>query len=162
MDRLTDRLALRPIALDDFEEYHEFLNDPACLRYLLHPEPHPRALSRSLLERSVAAHDGTIGWYTLLDEDEIVGWAGYAPRSLDWGDELELGWLVRRAHWGKGYASAAAKHLRALGPQRVIHLIHPDNAASIAVARKLDAEWERDVSFPNGTPAAVYASRLAG
>jgi RimJ/RimL family protein N-acetyltransferase len=151
------RLTLRPIALDDFEPYHEFLNDPACLRYLLHPEPHAPELSRRLLERDVARHDGRIGWYTILDGEEILGWAGYSPRSLDWGDELELGWLIRRRHWGNGCASEAARRLRALGPERVVHLIHPENAASIAVARKLGATWERNAAV-GGAPAAVYVS----
>ena len=150
------RLTYRPIALDDFEPYHELLNDRECLRYLLHPEPHAAELTRRLLRRAVADHDGTIGMYTLLDGGEIVGWAGYQRRDALEPGGVELGWLLRRRFWGRGYATEAARHLRALGPERVLHLIHPENGASIAVARKLGARWERNIRA--GAPAAVYAS----
>jgi RimJ/RimL family protein N-acetyltransferase len=151
------RLAYRPISLADFEAYAEFLGDPECTRYLLVPEPHSREQSRALLVRSVESHDGTIGMYSLLDGDELVGWAGFARRELTGAPEVELGWLIRRKHWGNGYASEAAIKLRSRGPERVIHLIHPENAASIAVARKLDAMRERETEIRGG-PVAIYAS----
>ena len=103
------------------------------------------------------AHDGAIGMYTLFDGDELVGWAGFVRRELTGAPEVELGWLIRKQHWGKGYASEAALDLRPLGPERVIHLIHPGNAASIAVARKLGAVHERDTEIAGG-PVSIYAS----
>ena len=154
------RLRYRPISLDDFEPYAEFLADPECTRFLLYPEPHSHELSRTLLERNVAQHDGTIGMYTLHDGDELVGWAGFQRREITGAPEVELGWLVRKAHWGKGYASEAALALSARGPERLIHLIHPENAASIAVAKKLGAEHERDTEIRGG-PVSIYASNPA-
>jgi RimJ/RimL family protein N-acetyltransferase len=153
----VERLSYRPISLDDFEPYAEFLADPECTRYLLFPDPHSRELSRSLLERNVRAHDGTIGMYTLHDGDELVGWAGFQRREITGAPEVELGWLIRKPHWGKGYASEAARTLSTRGPDRLIHLIHPENAASIAVAKKLGAEHERDTEIRGG-PVAIYAS----
>jgi RimJ/RimL family protein N-acetyltransferase len=153
----VERLSYRPISLDDLEPYAEFLADPDCTRYLLVPEPHSRELSRRLLERNVEQHDGTIGMYTLHDGAELVGWAGFQRREITGAPEVELGWLVRKQHWGKGYASEAARELRERGPGRVIHLIHPENAASIAVAKKLGAEHERDTEVL-GRPVSIYAS----
>jgi RimJ/RimL family protein N-acetyltransferase len=157
----VERLTYRPISLDDLEPYAEFLADPECTRYLLVPEPHSRELSRSLLERNVEEHDGTIGMYTLHDGAELVGWAGFQRREITGAPEVELGWLVRKQHWGKGYASEAARELQKRGPQRLIHLIHPENAASIAVAKKLGAEHERDTEILGG-PVAIYASMRTG
>jgi RimJ/RimL family protein N-acetyltransferase len=153
----VERLSYRPISLEDFEPYAEFLADEECTRYLLVPEPHSRELSRSLLERNVAHHDGRIGMYTLFDGNELIGWAGFQRREITGAPEVELGWLVRKGHWGKGYASEAARDLRPRGPQRVIHLIHPENAASIAVAKQLGAEHERDTEILGG-PVALYVS----
>lgn len=149
------RLSYRPIALDDLEPYAEFLADPECTRYLIVPEPHSRELS--LIEASVAEHDGTIGMYTLHDGTVLVGWAGFQRRFLDDVPEVELGWLIRRAHWGQGYASEAAIELRPKGPERTIHLIHPNNAASIAAARKLGASHERDTEIRGG-PVSIWVS----
>jgi RimJ/RimL family protein N-acetyltransferase len=154
-------LSYRAISLDDLEPYAEFLADPECTRYLLVPEPHTREQSRSLLERNVEQHDGTIGMYTLHDGAELVGWAGFQRREITGAPEVELGWLVRKQHWGKGYASEAARELQKRGPQRLIHLIHPENTASIAVAQKLGAEHERDTEILGG-PVSIYASLRTG
>ncbi len=151
------RLSFRPISVGDFELYAEFVADPDCTRYLLVPEPDSRELSRSLLERSVEAHDGTIGMYTLLDGEELVGWAGFQRREVTGAAETELGWLIRKAHWGNGYASEAALELRNRGPERVIHMIHPANTASIAVADKLGAVHERNTEIRGG-PVSIYSS----
>jgi Acetyltransferase (GNAT) domain len=112
--RSVTRLSYRPISLDDFESYAEFLADPECTRYLLVPEPHSREVARSLLERNVAEHDGTIGMYSLSDGDELIGWAGFQRRELTGAPEVELGWLIRKEHWGHGYASEAALALQVL------------------------------------------------
>lgn len=150
-----ERLSYRPMAMKDLDAFAEFLGDPECTRYLINPAPRPRDEARVALERWIEA-----GMQTATEGDEIVGWAGFVPRSFEWGNELELGWLIRRKHWGNGYASEAALALRPLGPERVIHLIHPQNAASIAVAKKLGAEHERDTEILGG-PVSIYVSRNA-
>lgn len=56
--------------------------------------------------------------------------------------QLEVGWTLGRAYWGRGYASEAAgaaldlawRHLR---PDWVCSVIAPDNVRSQAVARRL-------------------------
>jgi RimJ/RimL family protein N-acetyltransferase len=95
--------------------------------------------------------------YTMLAGDDVVGWSGYVRRALRWGDELELGWSIRREQWGKGYATEAALALRPLGPDRVVHLIHPDNLRSVHVAERLGAEIERRTTL-RGNPVLVYVS----
>ena len=84
------RLSYRPISLDEFEPYAEFLADPECTRYLLFAEPHSRELSRSQLERNVREHDGAIGMYALHDGEELVGWAGFQRRELTGTPEARL------------------------------------------------------------------------
>ena len=75
--------------------------------------------------------------------------------------EVELGYMVARARWGRGLATEAALALRdhALGPlglTRLISLIQPANAASVAVARRAGMHLEREVDF-QGQQALVYA-----
>lgn len=64
------------------------------------------------------------------------GWPGF-----------ELGGVLGRSHWGKGFAteagSAALKYaFEELGRDHVISLIHPENEASIRVAQRLGQELE--------------------
>jgi RimJ/RimL family protein N-acetyltransferase len=147
-----ERLSYRTMSMEDLDAFAEFVADPECTRYLLNPVPRPRDEARVALRHWIE-----VGMQTALDGEEIVGWVGYVPRSFEWGDDVELGWLIRRKHWGNGYASEAAFDQRRLGPERVVHLIHPENAASIAVARKLGAEHERDTLILDG-PVSIYAS----
>ena len=72
----------------------------------------------------------------------------------------ELGWALARAAWGHGYATEAARAVRAWayaerGVERLISLIDPRNVRSVRVADKLGAEPERLVSTHHG-PALVW------
>ena len=91
-----ERLTYRPVAHDDLDLFAVFLADPECVRHLIVPRVHSRAESSTLLDRWVAQHDGTIGMYTVLAGDDTVGWVGYVNRTLHWGDEVELGWSIRK------------------------------------------------------------------
>jgi RimJ/RimL family protein N-acetyltransferase len=142
------------MSTEDLDAFAEFVADPECTRYLLNPAPRPRVEAEAALERWIE-----VDMQTALDGDETIGWVGYVSRSFEWGKDVELGWLIRRKHWGKGYASEAALDQRRLGPERVIHLIHPENAASIAVAKKLGAVHERDTQILDG-PVSIYVSQL--
>lgn len=66
---------------------------------------------------------------------------------------VEVGWRLRRDAWGSGYATEGARvALRAsfetLGLTEVIALVHPDNARSAGVARRLGMRVERRVPHP--------------
>ena len=97
--------------------------------------------------------------YAVRDRESgaTVGFVGYAPRTLEWGDELELGWLLLRDFHGRGYASEAAVAVRALVPGRVISLIRTENEAFRNVARKLGMTHEREITFA-GYQTDVFAS----
>jgi RimJ/RimL family protein N-acetyltransferase len=153
----VSRLEYKPIAHDDLPLFAEFMADPDSTRYLIVPRAHTYAESAALLDRWVAQHDGELGMYTLMLGGETVGWAGFVRRALRWGDEVELGWSIRPPHRGQGYATEAALALRPRGPERVVHLIHPDNARSIQVATRLGATVERTMTI-RGNPVAVYVS----
>ncbi|NJP14983.1 GNAT family N-acetyltransferase [Streptomyces thermoviolaceus] len=91
-------------------------------------------------------HDAERGFclWTVLDaEDRVVGFTGAQPWERDWGPEgeIEIGWRLGRAHWGRRLATAAARltleRLRAAGVPRVVAVVDARNARSAAVARRL-------------------------
>lgn len=94
---------------------------------------------------------------SLRADGETAGFAGYAPRQLDWGDELELGWMLLRPFHGHGYATEAALALRPLVPGRVISLIRVENEASGNVALKIGMTVEREIEFA-GFQTHVFSS----
>ena len=63
------------------------------------------------------------------------------PPGLRTTDELEVGYALARSAWGQGFATEAATKLRdyafsELDAPRVMSVIHPENLASVRVARK--------------------------
>lgn len=151
------RLTYRPIEHADLDTFANFMADEEATRYLIVPRPHTAAESAALFDRWVAQSNGEIGMHVALLGEETVGWVGFVHRALRWGDELELGWSIRPAHQGRGYATEAALHFRPLGPERVVHLIHPQNAPSINVAKRLGAALEQETTI-RGKPVSVYVS----
>lgn len=95
---------------------------------------------------------------------EVMGYCGlfFFP-DVCGQPEIEIGYRLARSHWGRGYATEAARAVRdyafqTLGVQRLIALVDPENTASIRVAEKLGMVYEKDVMFPGYThPDRVYA-----
>ena len=146
----TERLELRLLSEDDLEAWSDFLGDGEATQLLHTPEPvrDPERVLGSL-RRWVAMAEGPVGMYALVEREsgETVGFVGFARRELDWGDEIELGWLIRRAHWGHGYATEAARALRPLVPGRIVSMIRVENKASANVAGKLGMSMERELDY---------------
>jgi [ribosomal protein S5]-alanine N-acetyltransferase len=78
----------------------------------------------------------------LRETGELVGRCGpYFPEGWP---ALEVGWLLGREHWGKGYASEAGAAAvdyawTELRPERLVSLVAPGNEPSARVARRLGA-----------------------
>jgi [ribosomal protein S5]-alanine N-acetyltransferase len=64
--------------------------------------------------------------------------------------EQELGYTFDRNYWGQGYASEAAARVfeyasSTIPFRRIVSVIHPDNTASIKIAKKCGARHENNV-----------------
>ena len=161
----TDRLILRDFAENDFEQYAAMMTDPHVTRYLGDGKPLTRVdawrqmamLSGhwnlrgfgiwAVEERETARLAGRIGCF------QPEGWPGF-----------EIGYVLAPAFRGRGYATEGARAAlrfarEILGRDRVISLIHPDNAASIRVAERLGAELGDTIEF-FGRATHVYAYPL--
>jgi RimJ/RimL family protein N-acetyltransferase len=69
--------------------------------------------------------------------------------------DVEVGWALDPAVWGRGYATeggaaALAHAFGELGVGRVVSIVHPENAASIAVMERLGIRPWRTVWWPEG------------
>ena len=120
-------VTIRPLKDDDTpllvsgrdDESRRFLGDG-------HPEPSPIAC--------------------IVVDGQVVGWVDYDhDRSWLADDELNLGYLLFNDHRGRGYATRAVRLLlRHLAEDTAwgvaTLLIHPDNARSFALARRLGFE----------------------
>jgi RimJ/RimL family protein N-acetyltransferase len=141
--RQSARLLLRPIAVEDWPQIHRYMSDPEVTAWL--PEG---LLDEAASQAFAARHAGQAPEaLAVLSRDgaEFLGhmvfhpW--FAPRTH------EIGWVIARAHQGRGYATEAADALLAwafegLGCHRVIATCQPQNPASWRVMEKLGMRRE--------------------
>jgi RimJ/RimL family protein N-acetyltransferase len=139
----TERLLLRGWRNDDLDAFASICADAETTRWVGAPE----GMDREETWRHMAylvGHWALRGSGLWAAEDaeagELVGRVGLLfPEG--WPG-LEVGWLIGRPHWGKGYAPEAARASMEwardhLGASHVISLIADDNERSARVAQKL-------------------------
>ncbi len=160
----TDRLRLREMTADDLDFVASMLGDPDVMRH--YPKVFDRNESAAWLarQRERYARDGSGLWLVeLRDTSEPIGQIGLAWQEVDGEREPEIGWLLHRPYWKRGYATEAALGVRrwAFGVKNlpyVISLIRPVNLASAAVARRLGMVPVRETQF-HGYLHRVFAVR---
>lgn len=138
----TPHLLLRPLVPADAEVLHHIYQSEGVLQYF--PDPAPPPLER--VQRFIAgqhAHWEKYGYgnWGILPEGEpkIIGWVGlqYLPEL----EETEVGFLLDRPFWGRGYATESALASLRFGFEHfdldhIIALVHPANLASRRVIEK--------------------------
>ena len=157
----TERLRLRAFREEDLDAYAAICADAEVMRYL----GDGRALSRADAWRQMALIIGhwALRGYGLWAVEEratgvLVGRLGFF--NPEGWPGFELGWMLRRASWGRGYATEGAGRALAhafteMGRDHLISLIRPDNRASIRVAERLGERLERRTDL-FGHEALVY------
>jgi RimJ/RimL family protein N-acetyltransferase len=158
----TSRLRLRPIIEADATVYYRFFSDPETMRF--YPSTRSLKETEQFIRRQQERYalDGYGPWSMLLkSDDELIGYCGLIHQIVDSVDEMEIGYLVSREYWRRGYATEAAIACRdyafqKLKTKRLISLIDPFNSASIGVARKVGMLLEKQTTW-QGKKLNVYA-----
>ncbi|MBB5787110.1 GNAT family N-acetyltransferase [Jiangella mangrovi] len=140
---VTERFELVPLTVDDAADMAEVLADPALYAFIGGAPPTLPEL-RARYERLAAGRspDGSEEWLNWVVRRRPDSRAvGYVQATVtDEGRQAEIAWVVGTAFQGQGYATAAAAALvgwlDARGVHTVVAHVHPDHAASEAVARR--------------------------
>jgi len=170
----TERLILRKPTLEDGEALLAIHTDPVAMEFIggVHPEirtdpewPIRRWLARweqnsfgpFIVERTadgcVVGRTGFLLWDSRDWHVSSVAEAGEHAQP-------ELGWAFVREHWGKGYATEAARAARewghAQGIEGLISLIAPANVRSARLAERLGCTARETVELFDTGPAVVW------
>jgi RimJ/RimL family protein N-acetyltransferase len=151
----TERLILRPLRVEDADALHPMYSDVDASTYGSRPPTTTWEESRARLERSIADPTWRAWAVTLQGDDTAIGTvACYEKRQ---GKVSEIGYVLKRAYWGRGFVTEAVAAmidlLFAEGQRRVFADTDPDNKASTAVLERLGftlearlrAEWETHI-----------------
>ena len=96
----------------------------------------------------------------------MIGYCGLTRfDDIDGQPEIEIGYRLARAFWGRGLATEAVQAVRdyafeILGLPRLVAIIDPQNTASIHVAQKVGLRYEKDVIF-RGNLQKLYSLNRA-
>ncbi|MET9258145.1 GNAT family N-acetyltransferase [Streptomyces sp. NPDC003717] len=117
----SERLTLRPFVAADADLLIELDSDPAVTRYLTGGAPTPSEEVRDLVIPSILAGyerwDHDLGLFAAYEKDggTFVGWFCLRPLRGGPREEAELGYRLRQAAWGRGYATEVSRALLAKG-----------------------------------------------
>jgi RimJ/RimL family protein N-acetyltransferase len=149
----TDRLRLREMVPADLDFVATMLADPEVTHY--YERRFTRDEATAWLDRQLNryAHDGHGLWLVIDHETgSAVGQVGLAMQVVEGVRRPEIGWLLHRPFWGKGYATEAAIATRDAafsrwGYREVIALIRPINEPSRRVAERVGMRAGERVRF---------------
>ena len=137
------------------------------MRYIGDGTPWLDTRSRQFAERQIAleAERGFCLWKLAPKAGgSLIGFCGLQPLA-ELG-EMEIGWWLARAWWGRGLATEAARAVMRDGFERVrldriVAIAQPANTASVNIMRKLGMRFERIVE-PRGIPVVLYSTQERG
>ena len=148
----TERLTLRRPEACDFDAWAAFCADPDTMRFL------GGAQNRATAWRTMCTMAGAwdVRGFSMFSVIERASgrWIGrIGPWQPEGWPGTEVGWGLAAEFAGKGYALEAARAAMdyafdTLGWDAAIHTIHPDNAASIALAERLGSTNGGRVTLP--------------
>lgn len=136
----TERLLMRELRQEDFDELRKILQDPEVM--VAYEGAFTDQEVQDWLDRQLSRYreDG-FGLYAVLlkETGALIGQCGLTLQN--WKDQklLEIGYLLQKAYWHKGYATEAAKAWKeyaftVLGAEKVCSIIRETNTASRSVA----------------------------
>ena len=137
----TERLTLRPIALEDFPRWAEMMADPEAARFLGGAQPAATAW-RGFMTMAGAWSLTGVAMFSLIERESGLWLGRVGPWTpLGWPG-TEVGWGLHPDAHGKGYGVEAAVAtinyaFDTLGWSEVIHCIDPDNTPSQRLAERL-------------------------
>jgi ribosomal-protein-alanine N-acetyltransferase len=162
---LTARLRLEPIRRDRADDLWRLHHDEGVAAYW-GAWSHEDANRFALACEEAWTSQGVSKWiaYDRIDST-LVGRGGLSRIVVDGELRLEVGWTVREALRGRGFATEIGQAgllfaFDELGADEVVAFTEPANLRSRAVMERLGMTYEYEITH-NGAPFVLYIVRRA-
>jgi RimJ/RimL family protein N-acetyltransferase len=153
----TEHLILRRLTPADLDNLFELDSDPEVMRFLSGGAPTPREVIQSrILPAFLGSYQHFQGFGVWAADETasglFLGWFSLRPPEGGGPENVSLGYRLRRACWGRGYATEGARALirkgfSELGVQRVYATTYEFNLASRRVMEKAGLSLVRRFRF---------------
>lgn len=107
------------------------------------------------------------GFWAVIDKNtkSFIGQVGLLVQNVNGKEELEIGYLLKRKYWNKGYATEAAIACKeyafnCLNKNRVVSIIRDNNYSSQRVAKRVGMRIEGEIIkqyYNMDMPHYIYA-----
>lgn len=160
----TDRLLIRSFERTDIPAYAEIVADPHVVRYIGDGEPYTLEQAEAYVEDVIERDRITgISRYAVVLDGELIGFCGFK----DMGDHIDFGWRYAHRHWGRGYATEAARAVLAYGIDElkltgIVAVAYEANVGSVRVIEKLGFEHVETIDDPRGPTVKYVEPRRRG
>jgi RimJ/RimL family protein N-acetyltransferase len=167
----TERLVGEPAAAEHRDVAVELFGDPRVAAWVWPagrggPGPvGPRTPEQAeeILRRFVANwRVQGFGWWYLRERasGDYVGEVGLQRADVEGEPVVEIGWTLLPAHWGRGYATEAARAaltygFGTAGLEEIVSFTMVENAASRRVMERIGMAYDRDIERA-GLPHVLY------
>jgi len=173
MELKTQRLLLRPLVADDWKAVHEYASDVENTRYMTFLPNDTEEETRDFVAWTAGEwqkEKPETCEFAILLQGKLIGACSVAI-SED-RREGEMGWILNKRYWGKGYTTEAALAvrdfaIRELGVKKLIAHCDARNTASQRVMQKLSFRLEEETDdrvYPKTGEKAterMYSLRVA-
>jgi len=163
----SERLFYRRITEQDFDTWLEFCNYPNSVKYIFSQKQleveDPIERCKIWFDRVFHRYQNNLGGMNaLIDKQtgQFVGQCGLLIQTIEEKEELEIGYSLIPAFWGKGFATEAARKCKVFAFENgfsssLISMIHIDNHASVKVAIANGMHLDKRI-VSNGDPLNIY------
>lgn len=136
--------------MGDLDDLFLIFGDSEVMRYFTGGKTRTLAKTETGLRRTIEGWQARgFGFWavTIKEENTVIGYCGYM--LLDGTPEIELAYGIARAHWGKGFATEAARAglrygIEEMKLDRIVAVVNPQNVSSQRVLEKLGMRHTRN------------------
>lgn len=164
MKIITPRLILRSVRLSDFEASHQLFSDPDVMRFSLNGTYSEQKTTQFISNCIKQTEKNRPSLLAVIDKETelLIGYCGFYMQKINGVEEVELGYRLLKAQWGKGLATEAASAMKEhafqqMGLTRLISIIDKNNIGSVRVAEKLGLKPEKELLYDKRIQVTIYA-----
>jgi RimJ/RimL family protein N-acetyltransferase len=160
----SERLNYSILKESDFDWWMEFSSHPEATGYFdFSDKINPEDFCKLWFEKVFERYKNDTGGHNVLIEIETgkpVGMCGLLVQEVDGINELEIGYSLHPAYWGKGFATEAAQKCRDFAfknnfANSLISIVHVDNTASANVALRNGMMLDK-TTVHKGIPVNIF------
>jgi ribosomal-protein-alanine N-acetyltransferase len=151
----TPRLYLRQFTPNDLDELYRIYSDPEVMKYLSEGVRTREETAADLFEIIADWSKHAFGLWAVVNKqnNQLIGDGGL--RFLGKTPEVEVGYVLAKAYWGKGLATeVAAASLKygfeVLKLEKIVAVAYTENIASRRVMEKVGMKYQYNFDYREG------------